>query len=153
MKQQGVRSIAFGGRPRNEPMQAMGGVKGALTLATNAIHGLMTSAQKIISSAAQTGSPILSNAEWKRFNETIPDQSLDFSMSLAGSSVNLRNAYGPGDDKTPLQFVYEAAECRLFYTVENYLHQKSVWKAAAKAMFGGGKCVDGSTKGKGSLHA
>ncbi|KAJ5156705.1 hypothetical protein N7492_009508 [Penicillium capsulatum] len=97
MKEQGVRSIAFGGRPRTEPMQAMGGVKGAQSV-------------------------------------YLPDIS----------------AYGPDDDTTPLQFVYKAADCRRFFTVENYFHQESVWQAAAEAMFGDGECVGESTKGKGN---
>lgn len=66
-------------------------------------------------------------------------------------NLNLRNEYDPDDGETPLQFVYEAAECRLFYTFENYLQQQTVWQAAAKAMFGDFGCVDGSTGGKGSL--
>ncbi|KAJ6151274.1 Peptidase S41 family protein [Penicillium chermesinum] len=121
MKRQGVRTIAFGGRPTEAPMQGVGGVKGGQSLAVNYINAYIYQANEQIRNSANSSSPILTQAEWK--------------------------------NETPLQFVYEAAECRRFYTLENYMQQETVWQAAAKAMFGNGGCVKGSTNGKGSLDA
>lgn len=87
---------------------------------------------------------MLSTAGWKRWNETVVPDPNNLSLSLNYAGFNLRNAYGRGDDTTPLQFVYEAADCRRFFTVDNYLRQETVWDAAAKAMFGDGECVEGS---------
>ncbi|KAJ5632661.1 Interphotoreceptor retinol-binding [Penicillium lividum] len=148
MKRQGVRTIAFGGRPKNEPMQGVGGVKGGQSLGIDYINGYIQQANTLIRDSANTSSPLLTQAEWKKFNESSP--SLEESFAWSGS-LNLRNEYDPDDDQTPLQFVYEAAECRLFYTLENYLQQETVWQAAAKAMFGSFGCVNGSTGGEGSL--
>ncbi|KAJ5772405.1 Interphotoreceptor retinol-binding [Penicillium odoratum] len=148
MKRQGVRTIAFGGRPKNEPMQGVGGVKGGQSLGIDYINGYIQQANTLIRNSANTSSPLLTQAEWKKFNESSP--SLEESFAWSGN-LNLRNEYDPVDDQTPLQFVYEAAECRLFYTLENYLQQETVWQAAAKAMFGSFGCVNGSTGGEGSL--
>ncbi|KAJ5813601.1 Interphotoreceptor retinol-binding [Penicillium pulvis] len=148
MKRQGVRTIAFGGRPTNEPMQGVGGVKGGQSLGVDYINGYIQQANTLIRNTANTSSPLLTRAEWKRFNESSPSLAESFAWS---GNLNLRNEYDPDDDETPLQFVYEAAECRLFYTLENYLQQETVWEAAAKAMFGSFGCVNGSTGGTGSL--
>lgn len=148
MKRQGVRTITFGGRPSQAPMQGVGGVKGGQSLGINYLNGYITQANQLIQKSVNTSSALLTQAEWKKFNESSPSLAPSFAWS---GSVNLRNEYDPDDDQTPLQFVYEAAKCRLFYTIENYLQRETVWQAAAKAMFGGGDCVKGSTGGDGSL--
>ncbi|EKV10044.1 Peptidase S41 family protein [Penicillium digitatum] len=150
MKRQGVRTIAFGGRPQKAPMQGVGGVKGGQSLGINYINGYIEQANGLIRESVNSGSPILTSAEWKAFNESSPSTTASLQWS---GNLNLRNEYDPEDGQTPLQFVYEAAECRLFYTLENYLERETVWQAAAKAMFGSGQCVEGSTKGKGSLDS
>lgn len=150
MKRQGVRTITFGGRPTEAPMQGVGGVKGGQSLGINYINGYIQQANQLIQNAANTSTPLLTPSEWKKFNAS--SSSLTPSYAWSGN-VNLRNEYDPDDDQTPLQFVYEAAECRLFYTIENYLQRETVWQAAAKAMFGDFGCVKGSMGGDGSLNA
>jgi hypothetical protein len=149
MKRQGVRTITFGGRPSQAPMQGVGGVKGGQSLGINYINGYISQANQLIQKWANTSTPLLTSAEWQKFKESSPSLTPSFAWS---GSVNLRNEYDPDDDQTPLQFVYEAAECRLFYTIENYLQRETVWQAAAKSMFGDGGCVKGSTGGDGSLE-
>lgn len=150
MKRQGVRTITFGGRPTPAPMQSVGGVKGGQSLGINYINGYIQQANKLIQDAANTSSPLLTSSEWTVFNASSPSLAPSFAWS---GSVNLRNEYDPDDDQTPLQFVYEAAECRRFYTIENYLQRETVWQAAAMAMFGGAGCVEGSMGEDGSLDA
>lgn len=150
MKRQGVRTITFGGRPAEAPMQGVGGVKGGQSLGINYINGYIQQANQLIGKSASTSSPLLTQSEWKKFNESSPSMASSFAWS---GNLNLRNEYDPEDSETPLQFVYEAAECRLFYTIENYLQRETVWQAAAKALFGNGGCVKGSTNGEGSLNA
>ncbi|KAJ5622547.1 Interphotoreceptor retinol-binding [Penicillium herquei] len=150
MKRQGVRTIAFGGRPRNEPMQGVGGVKGGQSLSVGYVTGYIQQANTLIRNAANTSSPLLTTSQWKAFNDSSPSTQETYAWS---GNLNLRNEYDPDDDETPLQFIYEAAECRLFYTLDNYLKQETTWQAAAKAMFGDSGCVDGSTGGEGSLNS
>lgn len=150
MKRQGVRTIVFGGRPTEAPMQGVGGVKGGQSLGINYLNGYIQQANKLIRDSTNTSTPLLTAAEWRSFNASSPSLAPSYAWS---GSINLRNEYDPADDQTPLQFVYEAAECRLFYTIQNYLQRETVWQAAAKAMFRGFGCVKGSTGGVGSLDA
>ena len=61
-------------------------------------------------------------------------------------AFNLRNNIRQGDtSQTPLQFVYEAADCRFFYTAEMYASQEKVWEMAYKLVWQNETCVHGST--------
>jgi hypothetical protein len=60
--------------------------------------------------------------------------------------INLRSAIRESDTtQTPLQFVYEAANCHLFYTVDDVYDMTNLWARAYNATWGGAKCVGGST--------
>jgi hypothetical protein len=41
--------------------------------------------------------------------------------------------------------VYEAADCKLFYTLESLMAPAPLWKRAVDAKWGNGTCVTGST--------
>jgi hypothetical protein len=59
-----------------------------------------------------------------------------------GRLNNLRK----GDDtNTPLQFVYEASNCRFFYTAPMLLDQSLVWEQTYSLRWGGGTCLKGSS--------
>ena len=144
MKKQGVRSIAFGGRPQYGPMQALGGVKGGQYLSLPLLHRYISRAYDLAVNASEAGSPILTPEQLARFEEIAPPDPKNFSLRInriGTGGVNFRNAYREGNDVTPLQFVYEAADCRLFYTAENYIRPATSWLAAANAMLNGGSCV------------
>lgn len=67
--------------------------------------------------------------------------------------VNFRNNLRQGDTSlTPLHFVYEAADCRIFYTPEMIVNVTAQWTTVANIAFKGNSsiCVQGST-GKASL--
>lgn len=50
------------------------------------------------------------------------------------------------ESETPLQFIYEAADCRLFYTPEMISDGSAAWKAAARVMNGDyDMCISNST--------
>ncbi|KAK0885694.1 hypothetical protein LTR87_000397 [Friedmanniomyces endolithicus] len=60
--------------------------------------------------------------------------------------ANFENNIREGDDSvTPLQFVYEAADCRFFYTADMILDQSLVWQRTYDLKWGNGTCVQGST--------
>lgn len=81
--------------------------------------------------------------ELERANASMPApiQSLPYKVD---GSVNFENTYLEADVSKPLQFEFQAADCRLYYTAENILDPKSSWAAAKEATWGGGKCVEGS---------
>ncbi|KAK5991851.1 Peptidase S41 family protein ustP [Cladobotryum mycophilum] len=147
LKAQGVRSIAFGGRPRYGPMQAVGGVKGAQYWALETISEYVESARDLALAALQSGSPILSATDMQRFNDLAPVPPQKFPLrfdTYEQSGINVRNAYAQGDDSTPLQFVYEPADCHRFFTTENYIQPVTTWITAANVMFMNGSCVEKS---------
>lgn len=61
-------------------------------------------------------------------------------------SINFRNAFAPSDSKTPLQFLYEPANCRFFYTPQMINTPELVWKYAVGATWTDAAhfCVQGS---------
>jgi hypothetical protein len=146
MQRQGVRTVAFGGRPQYGPMQAIGGTRGGQNLAYGGIYSYVETAHSLIWESLRDGStPLMSMQEWAQFNKSIPVDPDEFPF-VFGGGVNLRNEYAPGDDETPQQFTYKAAACRLFYTAESWFSQEAVWRAAAAALFGGNSgCVQGSS--------
>ncbi|OQE35475.1 hypothetical protein PENCOP_c013G07600 [Penicillium coprophilum] len=144
MKEQGVRSIVFGGRPRLGPMQAVGGVKGGQSAGVRPISHLVTTGLELAIRALNTSTPLLTKDQVAAYRRVTPIPVEEFPLQMHGGVVNLRNQYREGDDITPLQFVYKAADCRLFYQAENYLDSTTVWINAARAALGGYHCVNGS---------
>lgn len=61
------------------------------------------------------------------------------------ASLNLRDQIRKGED-TPIQFLYEAAECRIFYTPDTIFNYTNLWVYATNAIFSNPSlCVQGST--------
>jgi hypothetical protein len=150
LKARGVRSIVFGGRPRYGLMQAVGGAKGAQYWALESVSEYVERARELALAAMGSNSPILSAAEMQRFDELAPLPLRKMPLRLdtyERSGVNIRNAYGQGDDLIPLQFLYEPADCRLFFTPENYVDPQTTWMAAANAMFLQGACANALSSG------
>jgi hypothetical protein len=68
------------------------------------------------------------------------------SSFLDGGRFNLRNNMHKGDDtSTPLQFIYEASNCRLFYKKEEIYSIVGLWDRVEKVVWGNGTCVKGSS--------
>lgn len=106
----GVRQIVVGGRPRPGPMQGVGGVKGSQVWTGNMLI-------KLLKSSYEIATPEL-RAKWTKKLGPQPNANLTLAVGLAGfGSINILNSIRK-DDKTytPLQFVYEAADCRFWYT-------------------------------------
>lgn len=138
LRAQGLRTVAFGGRPRRgAPMQALGAVRGGQYYSFATIHAHVSRALEL----AEGG--ILPPDQARRLAALATTDPAQFPLRVGagGGSVNFRSAYGEDDDRTPLQFVHEPADCRLFLTVDNVFRPETTWAAAARAMFGGGRCA------------
>lgn len=105
----------------------------------------------IVQEAVNSSEPIVAKEDMEHFKEIFPIALEDFPLTLLDGGVNLMNAFNPNNDHIPLQFKYEAAECRRFFTLDNIRKPETMWASAADAMFHGGDCVPGSTNGTGSL--
>lgn len=143
----GVRTLVFGGRPRLGPMQIMGGVRGAQSVAFSTINEWVSQATQVVANVPNGtfSAQLLSTA-----NASVPRGLENMPLVLAGGNVNFRNAYQQGDDDLPLQFAYQAADCRLFYTADNYARPNTTWSAARDAIWGAKGCVKESTGAQGS---
>ncbi|KAK6085180.1 peptidase S41 family protein [Seiridium cupressi] len=130
-RQEGVRTIAMGGRPINQPMQAIGGVKGAQVLEYTNIVQTVSAAVGVNSGQIPYGLPV--------------PTTLTSPLLYRSGRLNWLNAYSMNDTDTPLQFVYEAANCKRFYRVQNLVDIRTIWMDAADVAWGGAQCVDGST--------
>lgn len=146
----GVESIVVGGRPKNGPTQGVGGVKGSQVIKWPNLSRFWDAiAQETTLSSA-------TDALIKATNFSISPLPIDRAGGASGSS-NMRNHLRIGDSSmTPLQFVYEAADCRIWYTAEMLSDPNPLWNRVAGIAFHGTRfsspyCTPGSTNHPTSL--
>lgn len=161
-----VKSIAMGGRPQTGAMQAVGGVKGSqvyqylmlygdVSLALQQADALGYTDQVDAINSSKILGNILNSGDYialRGANAGVqPTATNDFTF-------NFQNNIAEGDTSlTPLQFVYEAADCRLWYQPQHYGNISTLWATAAAQAFGLNNtqvfslCVEGSTNASSSL--
>lgn len=147
INQAGVKTVALGGRPQPGIIQAIGGVKGTNDVGFDYIFGEIAEIYGASNSSLQAAWP----------NTILNQYTLLPIYRSVVMNLNVRNGYLPGDD-TPLQFVYQPADCRILYTPAMIVDETAVWKTVADSVWGGGAgnaCVAGgfgarSTKKRGS---
>lgn len=137
MRQQGhVKTIALGGRPNKDIIQAVGGVKG-----TNDYP------YDYILSGVELPFQLQYLHDDAYYNKTaLADYSNLPLLRSTDSVVNARDGVRQGDtSETPLQFRYETADCRIYYTPEMVVDETAVWKTVADTAFNGiSHCVAGN---------
>lgn len=145
-KQAGVKTIAMGGRSNANKIQAIGGVKGTNNYQYGFIQTLVQNAVK--NAPADQKAKFNSSVLTAFFDDTV------FQRSASAPGVNVRDGLKYKDDSgVALQFIYEEADCRLYFTPEMTVDVTAIWKAAADASWGSnGKCVTGKTYGKREVH-
>ena len=125
--QAGVKTVVVGGKPSYGPMQAPAGTRGARSYTLGHLNQDINITKRLNNNTA-----IL-----------LPARELDYWISYA--SVNLRDQIREDQAGIPLQFVYEAADCRIFYTKDTYNNYSNLWQYAADAIWSDPpKCVKGS---------
>jgi hypothetical protein len=137
-----VQQVVFGGRKQYGPMQGVGGVKGSNIWDWTALQPMLLEAW----TDGNDSDVAYLNQNYGTFNDSTNQALLRAAPAWGSASINARNQIREGDESvTPLQFVYEAAHCRLFYTAKQIRYQEYVWYAAYDAAWGNGTCVQGST--------
>ncbi|KAK5052723.1 hypothetical protein LTR84_002589 [Exophiala bonariae] len=138
----GIMSITIGGRAQYTPMQTVGGVKGS-RLFPAAFFDEVT--------------PLYNNMVQE--DESLADPIFDSWTTLASRRfkdlrVNGMNAFRIGDPtNTPIHFIYEASDCRIWWTPEMLVDQTVLWNRVAEIAFdrphgsimSSEWCVSGST--------
>lgn len=128
----GVQTISLGGRPSLHPMQSIGGVRGGHVFSWDRIF-------KTILDAVLLSDPVLRQA----LNETALARYSLLPAARGVATVNFRDVIRRNDDEeTPLQFLYEPAQCRILYTKAMVMDQSAVWKTVADTVWGeGAACI------------
>jgi hypothetical protein len=127
MTRAGVKTVVAGGRPGTGPMQVVAGTRGAVSYSIFDLDEDMSYARDIDSTT----------------HALIPEVR-DTGIYAEAAGVNLRDQIRK-DDTTPLQFKYEAADCRIYYTHANVYNITQLWRDVATAAFvDTSKCVEGS---------
>ncbi|TVY71233.1 Peptidase S41 family protein [Lachnellula suecica] len=149
MKSQGgVRSIAVGGRPQNGPMQGVTGSKGAQVQSYASIIQMITDIPELAGVYERMGKTIPELDIPDQFKVSVGESPLGPSQLVGsgGGAINLRNNFHSSDaTECPLQFIYEAANCRLFYKPLDVFEISNLWERVANVTWNGGKCVQGSS--------
>ena len=150
LKYQGkVKQIAIGGRPQEGPMQPVGGTRGTQDEPLKRIFEFTAGIEQQATpqDVAQLNKTELATIDSKG------SYVLSRAINYDGASVNLYNHIAQNDTTlTPLQFTYEAADCRIFYTAETAVNVSASWAKIADVWKGGlADCIAGSTGQPSSL--
>jgi hypothetical protein len=126
----GVRTTTVGGRPNRGPMQTASGNRGAVVYTSNRLDFDIDNLKDLVNNTAAF--------------DRLPSRD-DTGMFTNYASINIRDQMRP-DDLTPLQFRYEASDCRLYYTTSNAFNMTQLWRDAAAATWDNTTlCVPDST--------
>ncbi|KAF2132372.1 hypothetical protein P153DRAFT_421326 [Dothidotthia symphoricarpi CBS 119687] len=141
----GVKYISLGGRPREGITQAVGGVKGTNDLPWTYIQALAQYTIENLASSPEEAA-YLNTTELNEYWSNVINDRVAIGSSY---NVNFRDGIREGDEtNTPLQFVYEASDCRILYTKEMTVDVTAIWKAAADSTWGGkNHCIAGELGG------
>jgi hypothetical protein len=144
----GVKAVTVGGLPRNQPIQTVTGSKGGevvpMFLFPEYTGNLLNISSRVGVTTFKTDDTDLTGiANVPRIAVRAGD---------AASRVQSQDQIRKGDKTaTPLQFIYEASDCKIFYTPDTYADPDAAWKQAWDAFSNDSKCVSGSTKHKSSI--
>jgi hypothetical protein len=137
----GVRVVANGGRPQIGPMQGIGGVKGAQVQELAGLSQIYEFTTQVVQNATNAKKPLFTSKELDAFKDHIPLTLDQFPIRLSTGSVNYRNAFAPFNDEVPTHFIYQPADCRLFYTPATLISPEAKWGNVADAIWGKGGCA------------
>ncbi|KAK0653177.1 hypothetical protein B0T16DRAFT_427366 [Cercophora newfieldiana] len=130
---QGVRMAAAGRRALEAPMQGVGQVKGGAVITFPVSPPVLP--DEYTADLGQVGLP-----EGKvLFTERDLPRNIG---SLAVNEANMVPIDGIGD--IPLQFTYEAANCKIFFTWDMLRAIENLWHTVANVTWNGAKCEKGS---------
>ena len=131
-REAGVRIVAAGGLPTAGPMQAPSGSRGASDYPIDILDANIDLTQQILQVVNPSDANFLPNRT----------QALDVYVTYA--DINLRDQVRR-NETIPLQFAYEAADCRIFYTPQTIYNYTALWQYAADAIWSKPSlCVSGS---------
>ncbi|KXH54818.1 peptidase S41 family protein [Colletotrichum salicis] len=139
--QMGIKTTVVGGRPQAGIMQSIAGVEGAQVFAFN---DMTTDAKAIIALTPKDKKEEIMNGE---LGELAKGYAIKRATTpKSAGAINAKNAYSMSDARTPLQFLWEPANCRIFYSREMLFKPENAWKRVVDATWSNPTqfCVAGS---------
>ena len=125
--QGGARTVVAGGRPEPGPMQFASGSRGAQSYYNVDLDADIEVAQILNSSITP-----------------LPQDSSLIDFNIIYAQFNIKDSIREGED-FPLQFGYEAADCRIFYTTWTVYNFENLWNYVIDAFFRNpGLCINGA---------
>lgn len=129
--QAGVKSVVFGGRPTRDAMQGVGGVKGSNIYSYDVIKTFVQDGVNISTDKDD-------QADFARYNDLAINRTLAASHNVRDAILRPNFA-----DGMPAQYVYEAADCRKYWTKAMLDDSTAIWKATADSGFANASCING----------
>ncbi|GAB1216551.1 hypothetical protein ATERTT37_005767 [Aspergillus terreus] len=140
----GVQAVAVGGRPQDGPMQTVGGTKGGEVPSYLALAGYI---QTVFNKTEAYGLSGYDGLETLANPHPLLTRAGDDQ-----SRIQMQDQIRKGDESgAALQYIYEGADCRLYYTTKTLFHPEAMWEAAWGAYQDTSKCVNGSTNQPSSI--
>ncbi|GKT40396.1 peptidase S41 family protein ustP [Colletotrichum spaethianum] len=139
--QMGIKTTVIGGRPNTGIMQSVAGVEGAQVFAFNDIT---SDAKAILALTPKDKKEEIMNGE---LGELAKGYAIKRATTpKSAGAVNAKNAFSMSDARTPLQFLWEPANCRIFHTHESLFKPDIAWKRVVDATWSNPMqfCVAGS---------
>lgn len=131
--QANVRVVTVGGRPDLTPMQGASGSRGARALDFDTLDANIAFVQDLLLSSDTPAAA-----------HFLPNRSEAHDVFVLGGGINLRDQVRAAES-TPLQFLYEPADCRIFFTPKTVLNYTALWEYAAEAAWQNSSlCVAGA---------
>ncbi|KAI9054514.1 hypothetical protein LZ554_001671 [Drepanopeziza brunnea f. sp. 'monogermtubi'] len=139
--QMNIKTTVVGGRPKTGTMQSIAGVEGAQVFPLNQISQAAAASIILAPSDEQAA---LKSSELGVLAEGYALRRL--SSPANPGAVNGKNAFAATDSKVPLQFLYEPANCRIYFTAKMLMSPEMTWKKTVDATWTDPDkfCVDGS---------
>jgi hypothetical protein len=136
--QRNIKTTVVGGRPQTGRMQSIAGVEGAQVFPLEQLSAAASAVLTLRPSANVTGTELALISEGYLLSRT--------GSPTSFGAVNGKNAFSAMDAQTPLQFMYQAANCRFFYTKDMIYSPAEVWKRTVDATWTNPEqfCVEGS---------
>ncbi|KAI1359747.1 hypothetical protein F5Y08DRAFT_349398 [Xylaria arbuscula] len=133
--------LSDGGLPRDGPMQAPSGSRGASVYGLDVLDSNIEFAQRLLQWIESPNATFL------------PNRTLANDVFVLDATVNLRDQVRR-DQSTPLQFAYLPADCRIYFTPQTVYNNTGLWQYAADAIWSNSSlCLPGSTGHTDSISA
>ncbi|KAF6806482.1 hypothetical protein CSOJ01_08830 [Colletotrichum sojae] len=143
----GVKTVTVGGRPENGPIQAVTGTRGGHIVELSELAEISRIALDISSDYELRSVTPDDEVLWRAANASTVTKRAGGGLWVQMVDKLRKDV----ETRTPLQFTYEAADCRIFYTAESWADPFEAWKQTWSAHTDYSKCVEGSTGHKSSI--